>query len=191
MKQIKTLEANLAIREASLIFPYGWKAVKLNREQALRFNTDDEVLTFEELVQKYGSENIIKEGEMYTGYVVAYTPVLNQLLYMCGAIKKLTDASAVIFADYSSKQAFQNGTLYEVYYQQNNVCSTGSLRYVWPFGSTLFEKITTKEHAETLKNKLIEGTISQDFFEITDEENKILRKYLGNRYYEKFFIVSE
>ena len=191
MKQIKTIEANLAIREASLIFPRGWKAVKLNREQALRFNTDDEVISFEELVEKYGSENIINEGEMYTGYVIAYTPVLNQLLYMCGMVKKVTNASDVIFAQYASQQAFQNGTLYEVCYQTDNVCSAGSLKYVWPFGSTLFEKVTTKERAEILKAKLIEGTISQDFFEISDDEEKILLKYLGRRYYDKFFIVNQ
>ena len=190
--EIKIIESNLAIREASTIFPAGWKAIKVTREQAMRFNRDDEVISFDELVEKYGSENIINEGEMYTGYVVAYSPILNQLLFMCGMVKKAADASDWIFAQYATQQAFQNGTLYEVLYQQKDEkCSSGSLKYVWPFGSTLFEKVTTVEKAETLKAKLIKGAVSQDFFEITDEENTILRKYLGSSYYNKFFIVKK
>ena len=190
--EIKIIESNLAIREASTIFPNGWKAIKITREQAMRFNRDDEVISFDELVEKYGSENIINEGEMYTGYVVAYSPILNQLLFMCGMVKKAADASDWIFAQYATQQAFQNGTLYEVLYQQKDEkCSSGSLKYVWPFGSTLFEKVTTVEKAETLKAKLIKGAVSQDFFEITDEENTILRKYLGSSYYNKFFIVKK
>lgn len=190
--EIKIIESNLAIREVSTIFPAGWKAIKVTREQAMRFNRDDEVISFDELVEKYGSENIINEGEMYTGYVVAYSPILNQLLFMCGMVKKATNSSDWIFARYATQQAFQNGTLYEVLYQQKDEkCSSGSLKYVWPFGSTLFEKVTTVEKAETLKAKLIKGAVSQDFFEITDEENTILRKYLGSTYYNKFFIVKK
>ena len=191
MKRIKIIEHNLAIREASTIFPDGWKAIKLNREQALRFNSDDEVASYAELVEKYGSENIINEGEMYNGYVVVYSPVLNQLLLLNGMVKKVTTLPDLGFERHCVQQAFQKGTLFEVSYQDGDICCAGSLKYVWPFGSTLFERITLRDRAEVLKAKLIEGAISQDFFEITDDENKILYQYLGKGYYDKFFIVGE
>ena len=191
MKRIKVLKSNLAIREASTIFPKGWKALKLNETEAMSFNLDHENASFDDLIKTYGANKVLHENEMYEGYIVIYSPLMNQVFHLRGMIKKVTNPSGLSLAPYNIRQAFENGTLYDVYYQHDEAIIPGSLRYVWTFGTTFFEKVTTKESADRLREKLINGAIFDKVFEITDEENKILLQYLGKTYYDKFFAVYE
>lgn len=191
MKKIKILKSNLRIREASRIFPYGWKAIKLTETEAMRFNLNREHLSFEDLVKIYGNDRVLQTEEMYDGYIIISLPLKNDIYYLRGIVKKVTDERNVSFVPHNIKEAFKKGYLYDVYYQHNGMISAGSLRYVWSLGITPFEKITTPEEAHQLREKLTNGAITDKVIEITDKENEILLQYLGRDYYDKFFVVCE
>lgn len=191
MKRIKIKEPSLAIREVIPVFADGFKAIKLSSEQAMRFTFEDETANFEQLSAKYGQHNILKEDELHTGYIILCNPISNQLISMFGKIRRIQCANGMDIAPLSVKQAYKRGTLYEVYMESDKKKYLGSFRYVWPFGSTPFEKVTTEEKAVVLRKKLVNGAISRQTFEISDEENDILLKYLGKEYYDKFFIVYD
>ena len=186
MKNFVINESSLAIRDVLPVSIDGWKAFKLSHEQAMRFNFDDEGANFSQLVEKYGSENMLSEGEHYEGYIVLCSFPVNILVKIFSYAERVKDAN-LFFAPQSIKMACNNGNLYRICFEHGGKKSyNGGFRYVWPLGVTPFEKVTTCEEAVKLRNKLVEACVNKTSVSISDREETILRQFLGD-YFSKFF----
>ena len=162
------------------------RAIKLTKEQAYRSDFWDEDAEFEDLVAKYGQENILDVGEFYDGFCLLCDDSYNQVVKLHGSIELLGDNNDI------TKVAFNNRKIYKLCYesddnQKDKKECTGYANHIFTFGTALFDFFCSEETAEIIRQKLIEGAISGDVIELSDEEDKIVESLIGKFFYSELF----
>ncbi len=156
-------------------------ALKMTKKEALSITLENMGKDFTYL-QKIYNGDLLKTGEYYKGYILFNNGVKNMIIYMDGYFVKETDPRCAG----TLKEAFNNGTLYTI---EHPAGCLGCFKRVFGFSATPFEDIKMPhEKAEVLREKLANGIISDQEFEITDEEFRFLRQYLGSETMKSYFV---
>lgn len=164
------------------------KGIKLSEEQAFNFSLQDEEAEFDELVAKYGQENILEPNEVYEGYCLLCNETYNEVVKMRGSIEQLDDDDEI------TNIAINNRKIYKLCYDEVDEIksskdkeATGYAKVLFTFGTQIFEFLGTPEVAGSARKKLIEGALKGSTIELTDEENKVVEGCLGKFYYNALF----
>ncbi|MBR2299042.1 MAG: hypothetical protein IJ870_00515 [Alphaproteobacteria bacterium] len=168
--KIKIKKNALRIRQAylGLAEPYTLKALKLTEAQA--FGAEILQLSYKEAVKKFPKLDF---GEDYQGYLAVWHGEKPEINYLRGNIYLAKQQSTY---DYYYNLLVEKGLM--------SICQ-GSLEYVWNFNGC------SSEMMQSVKDKLTEALVSGKLeVELSEEENKNLRSYLGGLYYQKFFTVQ-
>lgn len=179
----------LPIRNASLVLGPTLNIIKLNKEQAMKFK---QTASFQSLIKEYGKENLLKENETYKGYVVADYGFYQEVVYMHGKLVRDTDWNSYLFNPVLQK-ASKKGTLWKIVLDNHQV---GHFLYVWTFMDCPFDRvyqelvkeghISSEISTAKLKQKIISALITDETFQISEDEEKIMKCCVGE-YFKKFF----
>lgn len=207
---LRSLDASvLAFRRHSQILGTEMKAVKISQPQALGFIS--RFTSFEDMLETYGNQKL-ELGEFYTGYIAVYHGSYSQeVIYMKGKVRKYSGHPSHL-RDANLRLAAEKGTFYEVV-DPGNIEETypnyragdvhyqreGLFQFVWNFKECRFESHvrTMQSHGylleadaeqidKALKYKVLKGFATGKAFELTNDENVVLKSYLG-KYYKTFF----
>ena len=182
MKKIKISEAALA---TNLLLPFavdGFKAIKLTREQALSYSFVDQRSSYGVLRAKYAQEEL-KENEHYEGYILFNNGISNCIAYMSGYFRKETPEEQFKYPLLSRiSKDFVIATHHGIYQMENGKETLGNLRFVLTLGTLAFEKYLLQEYAKELRQKLLKSVIENRSVEITINEDRVLKKMLGDEY---------
>lgn len=203
MKKLKIRSSELAIRRAQMPTVSEFQAVKLTYEQAMDF--DPEISTFDKLVARYGTANQLKVSEAYKGYIAVSYPWLRiDIVYMDGYVKHIDPSDASLYFDYQKAKLIREGRGWTVRYQTDDGHDCpGRFDYIWTFRGCHFAStisdlqksgyLPAEMNAEAadkqLKDKLVAALTGNKIVEVTNDENLVLKAYLGTHsYYKDFFI---
>ena len=185
MKTLKIFTPGLEIRNQQLVSSVGLKVLKLSEYQMMTLSTIDMSSTFNQLVVKFGEHNLLKEGEYHDGYALFYDGCMVSPVRMRGRISKVTD-SRVAGLDNQMRQYIQLGYLYDI----TDGDAGGLFKYVWSLSSTPWEKIDggNVQVGISLRKKFADAVNHKYLLTVTDEEDLLLKRYLGKQsYYKDFF----
>lgn len=188
MKKLKIIKEGLIEGDFFTCPLENLRGIKVSEEQARRYGFFEEDAYFEELVDKYGQENVLTTGEFYNGYCILSDVDCNYLICMQGSIEHLGNS------DDLPNLALNNSKLYKLCYEQaNKQEQTGFAKDVCSFGNAHFELVSAcpKSTGDALREKLVEGSISGNPIEFSDEEYKIITEYFYNTQFTKIFEVLE
>lgn len=209
MKKLRIFPSCLEIRTAE--FPLGkdFLAVKLSSKEAMAFSATD-IRTFDDLISRYGANNRLRPGEFYNGYaVVSFWWGHTEVVSMHGIIQRIDPKTVVSGADYKFADAVRKGLAWEcVYPLGEGRFGQGCFNYFWNFrdctfarqiiwgqehGWTGYENMNPEAIDKSLKDKIVSALQKEEkIVELTDEEDMVLRHYLGeNSYYKSFFVEVE
>lgn len=148
------------------------QVVKLSQKQAMQF-TKVGINSFDDLLARYGSNNRMRVGEYYNGYIVLMDSA-NQpnLLHMRGVLRKVDDSQPNIWECISS-------------------LGKGSLEGIMAINDCDFAKISSDSAAKILKQKLVKALMTEEkLATLDDDEVRILQEYYGDDYAKYFVEVS-
>lgn len=203
MKTLVIYPTRLSIRRAQIPANEELKMFKVSYEEAMAFKGNK--VTFEELVSRYGVASQLKAGEFYTGYVISfYWWGHAEVVYLNGYLQKIDAKYANVVHDYKLAEQIRKGCAWECRYPTKEGSTNGQFDYIWTFQDCRFaEDIRyAQEHGGyftgidadamdgMLKQKLINALTSKEqVITVTEDEDKVLRHYLGsNSYYRQFFV---
>ena len=188
MKKIKIIKEAM-IEEDFFSCPFeDLKGIKLTEEQAMHYSFFEEDASFDELVAKYGQENVLTIGEFYDGYCILYDTDCNNLVRMQGSIEQLSNS------DELPNLALNNSKLYKICYENNTKqLQNGYAKFVHSFGNEHFELVVkcSDTVGNTLRQKLVEGAISGNLIELSDEEHTVIVKYFNQSTFARLFKLLE
>ena len=164
------------------------KGIKVNEEQAMRYSFFEEDASFEELVDKYGGHKcILAENEFYDGFCILCDKDCNYLVRLQGSIEQLNDP------DECPNLALNNAKLYKICYDTKEQTTTGYAKDVYALGIARIEivEFCSEDMANIIRQKLVEGAISGDIIELTDEEYKIITTYFFKSDISRLFEIIE
>lgn len=209
MKKLEIFPSHLEIREAGLPFGENFCAVKLSPKQAMAF-TEVGIRNFADLLERYGANNQLHVGEFYNGYMAAFFWWGHtEVIAMRGQIQRIDPKTPVGCIDYVYERAIRKGLAWEcVYPLKDGKLIQGSCKYVWNFRDCTFARHIAwgKDHDwpayenldadaidKSLKDKLVIALQKEEkVVELTDEEDMVLKHYLGEcSYYKNFFVEVE
>lgn len=202
MKKLKILNSNLEIRVAQMPVGTEFRAVKLSYEQAMAF--DHHVTSFDELIARYGLSSELKSNEHYEGYIaVPYPWGRVDVIHLAGAVQKIDPNAAKYFWDENKANLVREGKCWYVQWQNTDGSTCpGKFNYVWTFNGCHFAKtiidlqetgylssdIDAERTDKILKDKLVSALCGNKIVEVSDNEDLILKAYLGEySYYMSFF----
>lgn len=201
MKKLRIFPSQLEIGNAQMPAVKEFKAIKLTYEQAMAF--DHKIKNFDELIAYYGAANRLSIGEHYEGYIAVPYSWGVDIVHLSGYLKNIPPAEAVFYFDYGRAQIVREGRAWTVRYQDSQIGDCpGRFNYVWTFNGCRFAEtitclqkdnylssdINAEAMDKALKSKLINSLIGSHIVELTDEEDYLLKVYLGkNSYYRDFF----
>lgn len=178
MKKLRINRKQLEIRRAQMTAEK-FQIMKLTTAQAMTCKTS-EFSSWEEVLARYGKENLLHEGEEYYGYVLVWRrwgkAEVNALY---GSLRVERDPVSVYWADPVYKEAFKHGELLSVSAGGEGQCF-GSLFYIWTFRDCRFDERISKKIADAL-------TAEVPVVSLSDDEVREIKEYLGG-YYRRFFI---
>lgn len=202
MKTLKISSSSLEIRTAQMPVCSEFKAVKLSYEQAMAF--DHQITNFDELIAYYGVSSQLKANEHYEGYIaVPYPWGRVDIVHLSGAVQKINPNEAKYYFDADKAKLVREGKCWCVRCQTSDggTCS-GRFNYVWTFNGCQFSStildlqkkgylpsdMDTDATDRLLKNKLISALCGNKIVEVSNNEDLILKVYLGEySYYKSFF----
>lgn len=202
MKKLKISSYQLEIRHAQMPVGTEFKAVKLTYEQAMSF--DHRVTNFNKLVACYGTASQLKPNEHYDGYIaVPYPWGKVDVVRLDGYIQRINPNEANSCFDPKKAQLIRENKCWTARHKASGGGDyPGRFNYVWTFNGCRFAETiaTLKEKgylpADTdisaadkrLKDKLVSALCGDKIVEVSDNEDLILKVYLGeNSYYKSFF----
>jgi len=206
MKKLKIYPASLEIRQATMPEGKEFKAVKISRQEAMDFKSSN-FRTFEDLLNKYGANNQLGLGELYNGYaVVFYCWGRMEVVAMRGVIRRVDPKTPISCGNYHLAELVRKGLAWEcVYPLGEGRFGEGGFNYFWTFrdctfandviskqeqGWPSYEGLNAEAIDKSLKDKIIYALQKDDkVIELTDEEDLVLKHYLGEySYYKTFFV---
>ncbi len=203
MKKLKVFPYRLEIRSAEFPAETSFKAVKLSFKEAMDFKDNGQFHSIEDLIAVYGADKVLNANESYDGYIaVVYSWGRANVVRMNGFVTKVDPKYACGCLNSSYAELIRDGRAWEVCFATKTGTTVGAFQYVWTFRDCCFQSMIVREHEQetrsykgidaevmdkTLKDKLVAALVSSDnVIELTDEEDMVLRHYLGN-YYKQFF----
>ena len=165
-------------------------AVKLTREQAIAFPFG---MTCEQMMNKYPH---LEEGEQYDGYIaISYggKDLFIDVCYLRGALVKVKTTESWKYI-HTLQDAVRDGIYYDVIYTTpRGEKIAGAFQYFWAFNGCKFAKecqemqkagmldgaINADELDKSLKDKVVKSIIDNAPAELTEDEYRVLRRYLG------------
>ena len=207
MKKLKILTSNLEIKVAQMPVTSEFKAVKLSYEQAMAF--DHHVTSFDELIARHGASRLLKPNEHYEGYIaLPYSWGRVDVIHLAGAVQKVDPNAAKYFWDENKKaKLVREGKCWYVQWQNSDGSTyPGKFNYVWTFNGCHFTKtiidlqeagylpsdIDAEGTDKILKDKLVSALCGNKIVEVSDNEDLILKAYLGEySYYNSFFACQK
>lgn len=186
MKKLKIIKEGLIETDLFLEPIENAKVFKISEEQAFRYGFFEEDADFDELVAKYGNDKILAEGEFYDGYAILYEERCNELIRMCGSIESFGNFEEM------PNLALNNTKLYQLCYENaNDQGTTGYAKYVRTLGTSRFEIVghCSENLANTIRQKLVEGTISGKPIELNDEEYHVIHEYFPHSEFAELFEI--
>ncbi len=204
MKKLRIFPLRMEIRTADYPLGKDFYAVKLSPKEAMAFTA---VNTFDDLLSRYGSNNQLRIGEFYNGYIaVFFWWGHTEVVSMRGQIQRIDPAAAAGCLNHSMADAIRRGLAWECLYPlgEGRFCQ-GAFNYFWTFRDCTFARqiVWGKEHGWTgygnmkpeaidksLKDKIVSALQKEEkIVELTDEEDMVLKHYLGEfSYYKSFFV---
>ncbi len=202
MKNLKITSSSLEIRVAQMPVTSEFKAVKLSYEQAMSF--DHLATSFDELVACYGVSSQLKPNEHYEGYIaVPYPWGRVDVICLGGAIQKINPNEAKYCWNTNEAQLIREGKCWHVQWQNSDGSTCpGKFNYVWTFKGCRFAQTITDLQKKgylpsdmdadatdkLLKDKLVSALCGNKIVKVSDNEDLILKVYLGEySYYKSFF----
>ena len=188
MKKLKIIKDGLIEGDFFTCPLENLRGIKVSEEQARRYGFFEEDAYFEELVDKYGQENVLTAGEFYDGYCILSDSDSNYLVRMQGSIEHLGNS------DDLPNLALNNSKLFKLCYEHaDKQEQTGFAKDVCSLGNSYFELVSAcpKSMGDALREKLVEGSISGNPIEFSDEEYKIITEYFYNTQFTRIFEVLE
>ena len=200
MKNIKFYPSSLEIRPASTIFGTEFQAIKLSFEQAMAFTSG--FVSFDQMIETYGTANILQLGEQYDGYAAVYYSSWKQaVIKLRGAVEYFTAAEAINMMPSALRDAALNNAAYKIVY----CCADGkrvpgAALYVWTFGDCRFSELIHALQKQgkmpiclrpdaieiSLKRKIFQSLTTDTAVKVTEDEDNVLLSYLGKAYYMRF-----
>ncbi len=191
-------------------FPFGedFRAVKLSIQEAMAFSGSN-VKTFDDLLTRYGANNKLKVGEYYNGYLAIYFWYGRaEVVKMRGHIQRVDPKTPIGGPDYVYRNAVRKGLVWEcILSLEGGKTAQGPCKDVWTFrdcafansilrgkkrGQKGYENLDSEVIDKSLKEKLVEALQKEEkSVELTDEENMVLKHYLGEERYKRFFVKVE
>lgn len=202
MKKLKVSSSALEIRTAQMPVGTEFNAVKLSYEQAIAFENYN--ASFEELIACHGAASQLKPNEHYEGYIaVPYPWGRVDIVRLDGAVQRINPNEAKYYLDAAKAKLVLEGKCWCVRYQTSDgrTCS-GRFNYVWTFKGCHFAKtivdlqkkgylpsdMDANATDKQLKDKLVSALCGNKIVEVSDNEDFILKVYLGEySYYKSFF----
>ncbi len=201
MKKLRISESQLEIRVAQMPICSEFKAIKLNYEQAMAF--DHQITNFDELVARYGMASQLKINEHYEGYIaVPYPWGRVDIVHLIGAVQRINSNEAKYYLDADKAKLVREGKCWQVRYKTSDGDCPGRFNYVWTFKgchfSSTISDLQRKKYLPSdmdadatdklLKDKLVSALCGNKIVKVSDEEDFILKVYLGEySYYKSFF----
>ena len=201
MKNLKIFSSSLEIRTAQMPVCSEFKAVKLSYEQAMAF--DHQITNFDELIARYGAANQLKPNEHYEGYIaVPYPWGKVDVIHIVGAVQKIAPDEARYYLDADKAKLIREGKCWQVRYMTSDGDCPGRFDYVWTFNGCRFSSTISDLQKKgylpsdmdadatdkLLKDKLITALCGNKIVKVSDNEDFILKVYLGKySYYKSFF----
>ena len=179
MKNLKINKAGLEMYDLQIVTE-NFRFIRLTDNEAFSISYEDLNSPFNDLVSKYGKDRLLKEGEKYVGYGLYDRGYCTVLVKMNGAVERYLSYKGM---DASLRECSRNGCLFIV---TDGECS-GSFKYVWELAATPWSRLSSVEVEESLRKKICSAITSDCVIEVTDEEYKVLRRYLGSVTLKEFF----
>ena len=202
MKTLKISSSSLEIRTAQMPVCSEFKAVKLSYEQAMAFENYN--ASFEELIACHGAASQLKPNEHYEGYIaVPYPWGRVDIVHLSGAVQKINPNEAKYYFDADKAKLVREGKCWCVRCQTSDGGTwSGRFNYVWTFNGCQFSStildlqkkgyLPSDMDADAtdrlLKDKIISALCGNKIVEVSNNEDLILKVYLGEySYYKSFF----
>ena len=206
MKKFRIFPSRLEIRRATLPLGIEFQAVKLDPKEAMNF-TSEGIGKFEDLISRYGACNQLRVGEFYNGYLAVYFWWGHaEVVSMRGQIRHIDPRTVINGPDYRFRENVRKGLAWEcVYPLGEGRFGQGTFDYLWTFRDCTFarlitwgqghnwpgyEKLDAESVDKSLKDKIVAALQKEEkIVELTDEEDMVLKHYLGEcSYYKSFFV---
>ena len=211
MKKLYLSEASLmSSKDARLTLGPELQAVKISLAEMMDFKGNFN--SFEEILAKYGSENRLKPGEQYRGYLaVCYAPWYQLPMWLCGSLKKAgwEDVRGKLRSEILlpvdkgeywvlSKYSFADGRSYNgAFRQMKNFTEDNFCKHIVKLQSDqnpIFDclrEINPEEMSSNIKKRIFDGAVARAPFILTNEEYLVLEDYFGPVTLRGFFSVWE
>ncbi len=175
MEKIKIHKLSLRLRRNSFVTnrPAEMQMFKLTEAEAFAPGLIEK--TFENALSELGKDRLLRIGEVYEGYILCFPLQRAELYWLNGSLVL------------EKRRICYNQRLDSLIAQERVLRPDGVLFYVW-----LFEGCTD-EMQSSVKKKLTDALYQSAIngcdavAELTQEEDKNLRSYLGEKYYGQFF----
>lgn len=216
MKKIKIFPSALEIRIAEMPVADEFKAVKLTYDQAMsfqsKFTSFEELLTEYGIANRLQVGEFY-EGYLAVYHWSGHVEVVR----MNGLIRKIAPTVANGILNYRFAENIRAGLAWECIYltEDSSIC-LGCFNYVWTFRDCRFtyevsrmkevvgDKILQRSYSsddinrivamepevvdEELKTKLVTALLTDEkIVVLSDDEDMVLKHYLGGSYYKSFF----
>ncbi len=168
MKTLRINKTKLEFRRAENIVE-NFQILKISEMEALTCNCH-EFKSWKDVINRYGSANLLREGEKYYGYALVWRRSGAEVNKIYGALHIERNPDSVYWASPVYKEAFKRGALLD-----SGILMTA----VWTFADCCFDERICKKICNALRS-------SDPVVSLSDDELKEIKEYLGN-YYEKFF----
>ena len=205
MKNVEIRLSNLPTEVVDLPFGKKLVAIKVSPQQAAEFDRST-LKTCDDVLSMYGTDNMLREGEYYNGYlVVYYVDNYIELVLMCGTMVRVSSqyADCVIgfLSDYIKERMLwkcigskHNNFSAEGYFARVSfVTNLDFYRFVCDAqksGNDRYLNIDAKAIDVSIKAKLTNALLTEDpNVEFEDVEDMILHECLKD-YYQLYFDSS-
>lgn len=196
MRKLEIIIKNLEIYQTFLPYVSELGMVKLTFAEAMTLSGE---LSLEQLVAKYGQDRLLKEGEVYDGYLaVPYRRMDMKIIKMRGCVHRIPESEAE-HAEYFMTQVIREGKAWCVINPDN--LREGKFVEVRTFADCSFletilklragtddlQDVNPKALNESIKGKLKAAVLCENkIVELTDDEDKVVHFYFMENYRHYF-----
>ena len=196
MRKLKIIVKNLESAQTSLPYVSELGMVKLTFAEAM---TLDETLSLKQLVAKYGQDRLLKEGEVYDGYLAVPYRMDMKIIKMSGCVHRIPESEAEHAEEYLV-QTIRAGKAWWII-NPDNPLHEGKFVKVKTFADCSFLETILKLRAGTddlqdvnpkalnksIQDKLMAAVLRENkIVELTDDEDKVVHFYFMENYRHYF-----
>ena len=197
MRKLKIIIENLESGKAFLPQVSKLGMIKLTFVEAMTLTED---LSLEQLMAKYGQERLLKEGEVYEGYLAVPNRLNTEVIKMRGCVHRIPENEADNAEYYFITKAIRDGKAWCVI-DPDGPLRKGKFVKVRTFAMCSFldtilklragtddlQDVNPKALNKSIQDKLMATVLSENkIVELTDDEDKVIHFYFMENYRHYF-----